>query len=918
LIFLAVLNYSFTLNKFLGYLKIIRSLFLHMRNKSLILCFFLTPLFLSAQPDLPYKNANLPVEQRVKDLLSRMTPAEKFWQLFMIPGEVGKDDQEKYKNGIFGFQVNTASANGSAADQMLQYNVREDAQLLVKKINSIQRYFVEKTRLGIPIIAFDEALHGIVRNGATVFPQSIALAATWDTSLVGDVASAIAQEAKSRGIRQVLSPVINIASDVRWGRTEETYGEDPFLSAEMAVVFIGAFERMNIITTPKHFIANVGDGGRDSYPVHFSERLLEEIYFPPFKAAVKRAGARSIMTAYNSLDGIGCSANSWLLNEKLKGDWGFSGFVISDAGAVGGANVLLNTSADYPTSGKLALTGGLDVIFQTDFDHYKLFIPPFLDGSIDKKRIDDAVSRVLRAKFGLGLFEHPYAEENNAVIPSTDMLHKTIAKKAALESVVLLKNDNRILPLNKNMRSLAIIGSDAVEARLGGYSGPGNGKINILDAIKNAVGKETKIEYAPGCGRNQEQWKIVPEQFLSPDAQHLSGGLKGEYFNNISLSGSPILTRRDATVNFQWTLSPPATNMNLDFYSVRWTGKIHPPKTGHYQLGLDGDDGYRLYLNGELLIDNWEKKSYHSILKKIFFEQGKSYDLQIEFFEPVGNAHIRLIWDVDAIDDADSKIEEAVQIARTTDLSIIVAGIEEGEFRDRAMLTLPGRQEELIRKVAASGKPVVVVLVGGSAIVMNNWIDQVQGIIDVWYPGQEGGSAIAAIIFGDFDPAGRLPITFPISEAQLPLVYNHKPTGRGDDYNNLSGLPLFPFGYGLSYTKFEYSDIRFEKNIISKQDSTSVKCEVQNTGSTEGDEVVQLYIHDLLASSSRPVMELKGFQRVHLSAGQSREISFMITPAMLSMLDAKLNSIVEPGDFRIMIGASSRDLRLKETLTVKN
>jgi beta-glucosidase len=326
-----------------------------------------------------------------------MTPEEKFWQLFMIPGAIENNNEEKYKNGIFGFQVSADSKNGDAAQQLLVYNATDDAFTLAKKINSSQKYFIENTRLGIPIIAFDEVLHGLVRGGATSFPQAIALAATWDTALVYEVAHAIAIETQARGIRQVLSPVINIASDPRWGRVEETYGEDPFLVSQMGVAFISTFEKMNIITTPKHFIANSGDGGRDSYPIHWNERLLDEIYFPPFEAAIKRGGARSVMTAYNSLDGVPCSANNWLLNKKLKGDWHFSGFVISDAGAVGGANVLHFTAKDYPESGEQAISNGLDVIFQTAYDHHNLFIPPFLNGQIAGNKIDDAVSRVLRA-----------------------------------------------------------------------------------------------------------------------------------------------------------------------------------------------------------------------------------------------------------------------------------------------------------------------------------------------------------------------------------------------------------------------------------------------------------------------------------------------------------------------------------------
>ncbi len=888
-----------------------------MGNKFFVFAFSLLCYVSFGQSVKPYKNLSLPVEERVKDLLSRMTPEEKFWQLFMIPGGVGKGDEEKYRNGIFGFQVSATSKNGDAAQQMLKYNESEGAMSLAKKINSIQKYFVERTRLGIPIIAFDEGLHGLVRDGATSFPQAIALAATWDTALVHIVGKAIATETKMRGIRQILSPVINIASDVRWGRVEETYGEDPFLTAEMGVAFISAFEKMNIIATPKHLIANVGDGGRDSYPIHFDERLLDEIYLPPFKAVFERAGSRSVMTAYNSLDGTPCSANDWLLNKKLKTEWGFSGFVISDASAVGGANVLHYTSKDYPTSGQQAITGGLDVIFQTAWDHYKLFIPPFLNGDIDVKRIDDAVSRVLRAKFQLGLFEHPYVDEEIASQRLNNRLHKAIAEKAALESIVLLKNEKNVLPFSKKIKTIAVIGSDAMEARLGGYSGPGNGKVNILDGIKKRTGNAVNILYAPGCSRNNETWIVVPKDYLSHDINtKMDNGLKGEYFNNITLTGIPKMIRTDADINFQWTLFSPEPDINIDFYSVRWTGKIHSPITGHYKIGLDGNDGYRLYIDGKLIVDKWDKQSYHTLLSDFFFEQNKEYDIRVEFYEPVGNAHIKLIWNINVADDTEKKMDEAVAIAKQSDVALVVAGIEEGEFRDRAMLNLPGKQEELISRIAATGKSVLVLLVGGSAVTMDKWIDKADGIVDVWYPGEEGGNAIAKVLFGDYNPAGRLPITFPLSEAQLPLVYNHKPTGRGDDYNNLSGLPIFPFGYGLSYTKFDYSEMKFGKNNISKNDSTIVKCKVTNIGGAEGDEVVQLYLKDLLASVARPVMELKGFQRIHLLPGQTKEIAFEITPAMLSMLDKDLKTVVEPGDFRIMIGASSRDIRLKETLTV--
>ncbi|MFI5125009.1 MAG: glycoside hydrolase family 3 C-terminal domain-containing protein, partial [Chitinophagales bacterium] len=495
--------------------------------------------------------------------------------------------------------------------------------------------------------------------------------------------------------------------------------------------------------------------------------------------------------------------------------------------------------------------------------------------------------------------------------------HKYLARLAAFESIVLLKNEKNTLPFHKNIRRIAVIGEDAVEARLGGYSGPGNHKVSILDGLKQRAGDSINIVYEPGCGRRTKEWDVIATEYLSNNFNgKTSPGIRGEYFNNITLEGEPVITRVDQRLDFSWTLSSPDKSINHDFYSAKWTGKLKAPKSGTFNIGLDGNDGFRLYVNNRLLIDNWRKQTYSTRLVPFQFEKNKVYDVRVEFFEPDGNAHIKLIWNADVTDDWNAKINRAVAAAQKADVAVIVAGIAEGEFQDRAMLNLPGHQEELILKVAATHKPVVVLLVGGSAITMNRWLDKVNSVMDVWYPGEEGGRAIAHTLFGDYSPAGRLPITFPVSEAQLPLVYNHKPTGRGDDYNNLSGLPLFPFGFGLSYTPFNYSDMRIEKKNIDAKESTIVTCKIKNDGAVEGDEVVQLYIRDLLSSVARPVMELKGFQRIHLLAGEEKQISFTITPAMLSMLDKQLHSVVEPGGFRIMIGSSSRDIRLKETLTV--
>lgn len=860
----------------------------------------------------PYRNAGLPVETRVRDLLSRMTLEEKFWQLFMIPGNLD-NPADDYSHGIFGLQITPARRQqGQGAD------AASLARAHAERINAIQRYFVEKTRLGIPIIPFEEAVHGIQRDGATVFPQAIALAATWDTSLMERVAGAISDEARMRGIRDVLSPVVNIADDVRWGRVEETYGEDPYLASAMARAFVATFEKKGVVTTPKHFVANVGEGGRDSYPIGVSERTLEERYFPPFIAAIKDAGARSIMTAYNSIDGSPATQNRRLLNGILKGDWGFRGFVISDASATSGATVLHMTEASTASAAKDAFDAGLDVVFQSQYGQQRPYLDAFQRGLIAPEVIDAAVARVLRVKFELGLFEQPYVDPDAAAAANGSAEHRALARDAARESIVLLKNDRHVLPLAKTMRSIAVIGADAEEARLGGYSGPGSKKESILDGVRQALGSQTEIRYAPGPGRVVPDFVVVPAGALgSPLNSQEVRGLTGEYFANPRLEGRPLITRTDARLDFRWTLNSPGRGIPFDWYSVRWTGSITVPQEGVHRVGIEANDGYRMYLDGKLVIDDWIKRSYGMRTVEISLPPGSRHDIKIEYFESAGNARLRLLWDAGVKDDSSAKIATAAAIAKESDAAVVVAGLEEGEFRDRAKLSLPGRQEELIQAIAKTGKPTIVVLIGGSAITMSSWLDLVDAVLDAWYPGEAGGPAIADVLFGDANPAGRLPITFPVFEGQLPLYYDHKPTGRGDDYVDLTGMPLFPFGFGLSYTTFEYSDLTIDPAEMGASDTVRVRCALRNTGARAGDEVVQLYVRDVLASVARPVIELKGFRRIHLVPGARAPVEFTLGPAELRMLDRDMKWMVEPGAFRVLIGSSSKDIRLRGEFTVR-
>jgi beta-glucosidase len=849
----------------------------------------------------PYRDAKLPVERRVQDLLARMAPEEKFGQLFMVSGDLGGAEKE-CADGIFGLQFRTAGAREQA-----EWN------------NALQKFLREKTRLGIPAIPFEEALHGLCQPGATAYPQAIGLAATWDVGLVGDVAAAVAAETKSRGIRQVLSPVVNLARDVRWGRTEETYGEDPYLAARMAVAFVAAFERRGVVATPKHFAANVGAGGRDSYPVPDGERELRETEFVPFRAAFGEGGARSVMSSYNSWDGRPNSANRRLLEGLLKSEWGFKGFVVSDANAVGGMYSLHLTAGSYLESGRQAWANGLDVVFQSEIGHAALFRDAVTKDLVDRARIDDAVLRVLRAKFELGLFEDPFVDPAAAERANGAPEHRALARRAAQGSFVLLKNEGRVLPLGRTVRSIAVIGPDAVEARLGGYSRPAGREVSLFDAVRErAAANGTTVRYAEGCGRTSAGGlTTIGPEYLMPAGGGADGrGLSGEYFADPDLSGEPATRRVDPKVDFHWTFLPPAPGLGTDWYSVRWTGSLIGPETGPRRVGIEGD-GFRLYIDGRLALDRWRKSSVSVSWAALRLEKGKAYDLRLEFHEPVRSGEVRLVWDYGPPDDSEKKIREAVELARRSDLALVAAGIEEGEGRDRSDIRLPGRQAELISRVAATGLPTVVILYGGSAVEMSDWLDAADAILLAWYPGEEGGRAVADVFWGDADPSGRLPVTIPRSVGQLPLVYDHKPTGRLDDYLDSTGEPLFPFGHGLSYSEFRYSDLTITPATIGPGGTARVTLKVENVGPVAGAEVVQLYLHDPVASVARPVLALEGFRKVFLAPGATATVEFELGPKELALIDEAMKETVEPGEFHVYVGASSRDIRLKGLLTVR-
>ena len=830
----------------------------------------------------PYENPKLSVEERVEDSLSRMTIDEKISQL---------------RSGT----CFPECMIGNLTCVLRNLGPKEGAN----KANELQTKAIEDTRLGIPVIIHDECLHGCLAKFSTSFPQAIALAATWDERLVYEVAKAIASETRARGIHQCLSPVVNIARDIRAGRTEETFGEDPYLTSIMARVYCRAFREEGIIATPKHFVANfVGDGGRDSNEIHFSGLMLREIYFPGFKSSIK-AGALSIMAAYNSLDGVPCSCNKWLLAEVLRLEWGFNGFVVSDYGSVAGI-INKHRITDKPEEvAKLALEAGLDVELPQAYIYKDGLAKAIKSGLITKEVLDEAVRRVLRAKFLIGLFDGPFVNPDRAEKICSSREHSELALKAAREAMVLLKNEG-VLPISKDrIKSIAVIGPLSSELKLGGYSGIPRRVITPLEGIKEKLSDSVKIYHAKGCPADIGAYIPISNKYLlSPEGMH---GLKGEYFNNPDLSGNPVITRIDWRIRFDYGSRSPVSN---NIFSARWTGKVIPPITGLYRLYLLVDGGgARLWINDKLLINSWSKISRVPLVADIRLEKGKEYSIKLEYHKISGNYSIRLSWDIIESEE----IKEAVEIARKSDVAVVFVGIVEGEGKDRAIIRLPKPQERLIEEISKVNNNTIVVLITGSAVI-GDWIYKVPGIVQAWYPGQEGGTAISDVLFGDYNPAGRLPFTWPRHEGQLPLYYNYKPTGRAYDYIDMQSSPLFPFGYGLSYTKFKYDNLRVE--VDKTKLSIRVSLDVKNMGEREGDEVVQLYIHDLIASIARPVKELRRFKRVSLKPGESKTVVFTLSPDDLAMYNSRMRRIVEPGYFEIMIGSSSDDIRLKKNIYV--
>ncbi len=744
----------------------------------------------AAKEDTPrYKDAGLPIQDRVADLLPRMTLEEKVYQL-----TGGWDTQVNVIDPTGTFT--TEKARQTLADEWgpeVKFTPREAAILR----NAVQRYMREKTRLGIPAMFLGEGLHGLMEYGSTSFPQALGLASTWDPALVKRVFTAVGDEAGSRGMGQVFSPVLDIARDPRWGRTEEGYGEDPYLASRMGVAAIEGLQgdgymigRHHVLATAKHFaVHGQPEGGTNTAPGNYSERIIRENFLVPFQAAVQEAHVGSVMASYNEIDGVPSHINHWLLDKVLRQEWGFQGYITSDGDGlqmlVGTHHVAYN-NADAARQG---LAAGIDYDL-SDGSVYKTLVDQVKAGTVPISEVDTAVARVLATKFRLGLFDDPYVDPDYAEKTNNSAEHKKLAIEAAQKVLVLLKNDNNLLPLDiAKLKTIAVIGPNAADVHLGGYSrDPGYG-VSVLDGIKAKVGDKVKVLYAEGC-------KIT----TAPQ------GFRGWWANDVQL---------------------------VD------------PKT------------------------------------------------------------------------QTASIQAAVDAARKSDVAILVVGENESTNReawaeihlgDRDSLDLLGAQNDLVKAVVETGKPVVVLLINGRPLSINYIAEKVPAILEGWYLGEEGGTGAADVIFGDVNPGGKLPITFPHTVGALPDFYNHKPTDNRS-YEFSTRKPLFAFGYGLSYTTFKFDNLRVAPEHILEGGTAKVSVDVTNTGARAGDEVPQLYLHQRVASVTQPVMQLKGFQRITLKPGEKRTVEFTVTPEMLSILNIDMHRVVEPGVFDLMVGPGSDNVK---------
>ena len=835
-----------------------------------------------------------------------------------------------------------------------------------EKVSQLMNQAAAIPRLGVPEYEWwNEALHGVARAGvATVFPQAIGLAATFDAPLVREMAEVIGEEARAkhhqfvrqgeRGRYQGLtfwSPNVNIFRDPRWGRGQETYGEDPFLTSRLGVEFVRGLQGddpryYKVIATAKHFAVHSGpEPDRHHFDARPSERDLLETYLPAFRALVEDGRAASVMSAYNRVDGESATASRRLLGQILRRDWGFGGYVVSDCGAVDDIYLRHKLVPTPEEAAALALSRGCDLECGSS---YRSLGKALERGLLREADLDRALERLLLARMKLGLFDPldrvPYAQIPYSRNDAPE--HDQLARRVARESIVLLKND-ALLPLRKDLKTLAVVGptADDLVSLLGNYNGTPSHPVTILAGIRAAVAPSTRVVYARGVdlveGRpDPRAAEAIPPAFLRPAPGSGERGLHGAYFRGRDLAGEPVLSRLDPKLDFRWDRGAPTDELvargelaasralDKDGFSARWTGVLVPPATGEYELVVAANDGARLSVDGRRVLDEWsETGGVRASSARVRLEAGREHAVVLEYFEAARDAELRLGWRPPS---SGTPFEEALAAARAADAVVFVGGLTaevEGEEMkvpypgfaggDRTDIELPAVQQRLLEALHATGKPVVLVLTTGSALAVRWAQAQLPAIVLAWYPGQQGGSAVADVLFGDASPAGRLPVTFYKSIDQLPPFADYGMEGR--TYRYFRGETLYPFGHGLSYSRFAYSALRLSRHALGKDDTLEVSLEVKNTGGRDADEVVQLYVRAAGARPPASLRELRGFERVPLEAGETKRLRFALVPSRhLARYDERQKALaVAPGEYEIEIGASSSDLRLRGRVRVE-
>lgn len=764
-------------------------------------------------------------------------------------------------------------------------------------------------RLGIPALRMIDGPHGVGWDTpATCFPSGISMGSSWNPELIEDVGRALARETRAAGRHILLGPCVNIHRTPLGGRNFESFSEDPWLTGQIGVAYVRGVQGEGIGTSLKHFACNNQEWERMTISVELDERALREIYLPHFKRVVEEAQPWTVMAAYNRIRGIYCSAHDYLLNQVLKQEFGFEGFVVSDWGAVHG-------TVD-------SARGGLDLEMPGPGQY---FAEPLLEavrsGEMEEAVIDDKVRRILRVIDRAGLFDESVPLRQGAINTPE---HRALARRLAEEAMVLLKNDSGILPLDREqIRSLAVIGPNAAAFRSGGGSSTVKpvAPVTPLEGLRLFCENGIEVHYARGDDM-REDLTPIPAELLAPvNGKPGEHGLRGEYFDNMHLDGEPVLTRIDAQVDFNWGQGSPDPSIPHDRFSARWTGLFTPAQSGRFLLGMSTDDGGRLWLDDRLLVDAWHDQAETVHTAAVQLEAGRTYAIRAEYYENTGLACARLGW-TPAHEDP---IREAAALAARCDVAVVFAGLSwlfEGEGVDRTDLNLPDQQNELIRRVLDANPRTIVVLINGTPLVMEEWLDRAPAVIEAWYPGQEGGHAIARVLFGEVNPSGKLPVTFPKRLEDNPS-WNHYPgrDGRvhyeesifvGYRHYDTRGIePLFPFGHGLSYTTFEYQDLEIVSEGRGDDVQITVTANIENAGERAGAEVVQLYVGERKPRLERPVRELKGFEKIHLHPGEKKRISFTLESDAFSHYDPEQGAwTATPGDYDIVLGSSSRDLRL--------